>query len=212
MKKLFKFFSLMCFFYAAQALAHPHAFITMKSKPLVKDQQLTGFTLELLLDEMSSSSILYDLKNANNDQAARQKLVDGVIENIINEHYFSYAYDKQGEKIKFKSQPENYGMKENGMQVLYYFDFLLAKPQPLKDNRVELLTYDKTYYVSMMYDQTNGDAVDFSALPQNCQGTVIEPNYDENIQEYAASLDRSQRNADSSLGVVFAQKVNIVCK
>lgn len=62
-------------------------------------------------------------------------------------------------------------MKENGMQVLYYFDFLLAKPQPLKDNRVELLTYDKTYYVSMMYDQTNGETVDFSAflakLPRN---------------------------------------------
>lgn len=73
-------------------------------------------------------------------------------------------------------------MKENGMQVLYYFDFLLAKPQPLKDNRVELLTYDKTYYVSMMYDQTNGETVDFSALPQNCQGTVIEPNYDEKFR------------------------------
>lgn len=199
-------------FYVTQAVAHPHAFITMKSKPLVKDQQLTGFTLELLLDEMSSSSILYDLKNSNNDKVARQKLVDEVIENIINEHYFSYAYDKQGKKIKFKRQPQNYGMKENGMQVLYYFDFLLAKPQPLKDNRVELLTYDKTYYVSMMYDQTNGETVDFSALPQNCQGTVIEPNYDEKIQEYAASLDRSQRNVDSSLGIIFAQKVNIDCK
>ncbi|MFY1027632.1 zinc transporter binding subunit ZevA [Actinobacillus seminis] len=212
MKKLFKLISLIWFFYVTQAVAHPHAFITMKSKPLVKDQQLTGFTLELLLDEMSSSSILYDLKNSNNDKVARQKLVDEVIENIINEHYFSYAYDKQGKKIKFKRQPQNYGMKENGMQVLYYFDFLLAKPQPLKDNRVELLTYDKTYYVSMMYDQTNGETVDFSALPQNCQGTVIEPNYDEKIQEYAASLDRSQRNVDSSLGIIFAQKVNIDCK
>lgn len=97
-KKLFKLISLIWFFYVTQAVAHPHAFITMKSKPLVKDQQLTGFTLELLLDEMSSSSILYDLKNSNNDKVARQKLVDEVIENIINEHYFSYAYDKQGKK------------------------------------------------------------------------------------------------------------------
>ncbi|SUB33426.1 transmembrane protein [[Pasteurella] mairii] len=212
MKKLFKFFSLVWFFYVTQAVAHPHAFITMKSKPLVKDQQLTGFTLELLLDEMSSSSILYDLKNANNDKVVRQKLVDEVIGNIINEHYFSYLYDKKGEKIKFKRQPQNYGMKENGMQVLYYYDFLLAKPQPLKDSQYDLLTYDKTYYVSMYYDQSHGNVVNFSALPQNCQGTVIEPNYDEKIREYAASLDRNQRNEDTSLGVVFAQKVHIVCK
>lgn len=110
-KKLFKLISLIWFFYVHAAVAHPHAFITMKSKPLVKDQQLTGFTLELLLDEMSSF-ILYDLKNSNNDKVARQKLADEVIENIINEHYFSYAYDKQGKKIKLKRQPQNYGMKE----------------------------------------------------------------------------------------------------
>ena len=44
------------------ALAHPHAFIDMQTKPLVKDNQLIGFSTQWLLDEASSSAVLYDVK------------------------------------------------------------------------------------------------------------------------------------------------------
>ena len=39
-------------------LAHPHAFIDMQIKPLVKDNQLIGFSTQWLLDEASSSAVL----------------------------------------------------------------------------------------------------------------------------------------------------------
>ena len=55
-------------------------------------------------------------------------------------------------------------------------------------------------------------AVDFSNLPSNCRGEVLSPQIDEKIQAYAASLDKTQRDEDSSLGVVFAQKVRLICK
>ena len=55
------------------------------------------------------------------------------------------------------------------------------------------------------------EAVDFSSLPANCKGEVLEPNVDEKIQSYASSLDKSQKNEDDSLGVLFAQKVKIKC-
>ena len=41
---------------------------------------------------------------------------------------------------------------------------------------------------------------------------VLEPNVDEKIQSYASSLDKSQKNEDDSLGVLFAQKVKIKCE
>jgi len=206
-----------CLFYLAlftalNIQAHPHAFIDMKTKPLVKDNQLIGFSTQWLLDEASSSAVLYDMMQTKGDKAAQQKLVDEVMANVVNEHYFSYVFDKENHKIKYKKQPENYGMNIKGNNVEYYLDFLLAQPQVLKDNEFTLMTYDSTYYVAMRYVETGKRAVDFSALPKNCKGEVLEPNVDEKIKSYASSLDKSQKNEDDSLGVLFAQKVKIKCE
>ena len=194
------------------ALAHPHAFIDMQTKPLVKDNQLIGFSTQWLLDEASSSAVLYDVKQAKGDKAAQQKLIDEVMANVVNEHYFSYVFDKENHKIKYTKHPENYGMRVKGNEVEYYFDFLLAQPQALQNNEFMLMTYDRTYYVAMRYAETGKRSVDFSSLPANCKGEVLEPNVDEKIQSYASSLDKSQKNEDDSLGVLFAQKVKIKCE
>ena len=193
-------------------LAHPHAFIDMQTKPLVNDNQLIGFSTQWLLDDASSSAVLYDVMQAKGDKAAKQKLIDEVMANVVNEHYFSYVFDKENHKIKYKKQPENYGMNIKGNNVEYYFDFLLAQPQALQNNEFTLMTYDSTYYVAMRYAEIGKRAVDFSELPKNCKGEVLEPNVDEKIKSYASSLDKSQKNEDDSLGVLFAQKVKIKCE
>ena len=41
------------------------------------------------------------------------------------------------------------------------------------------MTYDRTYYVAMRYAEPGKRAVDFSSLPANCKGEVLEPNVDE---------------------------------
>ena len=206
-----------CLFYLAlftalNIQAHPHAFIDMKTKPLVKDNQLIGFSTQWLLDEASSSAVLYDVKQAKGDKTAQQKLVDEVMNNVVSEHYFSYVFDKDNHKIKYTKHPENYGMRIKGNEVEYYFDFLLAQPQALKNNEFTLMTYDRTYYVAMRYAEPGKRAVDFSSLPANCKGEVFEPNVDKKIQSYASSLYKSQKNEDDSLGVLFAQKVKIKCE
>lgn len=203
---------IMLLFFPVQGEAHPHAFIDMKNKVLVENNRLTGFSMQWILDEPSSSAILYDLALAQGDRPALQKLIDDVIKNIVQEHYFSYLFNKKGDKIKYTSTPRNYGMKSSGTQVLYYFDFMLSKPPLLTDDDFELTTYDPTYYVSMYYDEPIKSAVDFSALPPNCTGRVVAPQVDEKMKQYAASLDRNQRDEDASLGEVFAQKVIISCK
>ncbi|MFZ7217443.1 DUF1007 family protein [Avibacterium avium] len=198
------------------SVAHPHAFIDMQSKVLVEKGELVGFSMQWVLDEPSSASIIYDLAQST-QPSDKQRLIDEAMKNIVNEHYFSYLFDKDKKKIKYKAQPQNYGMKSNGTKIMYYFDFLLSKPQVLKENQFELATYDPTYFVAMTYPTENKptenkqSAVDFSQLPAQCTGKVTEPKVDEKVREYAASLDRSQRDEDSSLGEVFSQKVEIVC-
>ena len=181
----------------------------MQTTPIIENNQLTGLSMKWTLDEPSSSAVIYDMKQAKtkNDQ---QKLIDDVMGNIVSEHYFSYLYDAQNNKIKYSSHPKNYGVKIQGLQLQYYFDVPLAHPQQLEKNTFSLQTYDPTYYVAMTY--ASKSAVDFSALPKNCQGKLIEPNVDEKIQAYASSLDKSQKNEDDSLGVMFAQKIIIQCE
>ncbi|GJH43519.1 zinc transporter binding subunit ZevA [Pasteurella canis] len=192
--------------------AHPHAFIEMKTKILVKEGLLTGFSMEWVLDEASSATMLYDIRQTRGNKKALQKLIDEVMGNIVHEHYFSYLFDKQGNKVKYSAKPQNYGMKANNNQVMYYFDFLLSKPQKLVNNQFTLLTYDPTYYVSMYYDQTKQSAVDFSQISTHCRGEVVEPQVDAKIKQYANSLDQTQRDEDDSLGVLFAQKVMLICE
>lgn len=192
--------------------AHPHAFISMTNKVLVEKGNLVGFSVQWILDEVSSAGVLYDLKQIK-DPKELQNFIDSMMKNIITEHYFSYFFDKQGNKIKYLSKPKNYGMKSNGSEALYYFDFLLSQPQKLENNVFELSTYDESYYVSMYYDKEQiKKVVDFSQLPKNCRGSVIEPNVDQKIKEYALSLDKSQAKVDTSLGKVFAQRVVITCE
>lgn len=196
-------------FVSCGVLAHPHAFIDMQTTPIIENNQLTGLSMKWTLDEPSSSAVIYDMKQAKtkNDQ---QKLIDDVMGNIVSEHYFSYLYDAQNNKIKYSPHPKNYGVKIQGLQLQYYFDVSLAHSQNLEKNTFSLQTYDPTYYVAMAY--ASKSAVDFSALPKNCQGKLIEPNVDEKIQAYASSLDKSQKNEDDSLGVMFAQKIIIQCE
>lgn len=209
MKKLAKFYPALLALFCQPSFAHPHAFIEMKTQLNVKENQLQGFSLEWLLDEPSSSELLYDLKLAGDDSKAVQKLADEMIKNVINEHYFSYLYDKQGKRIKYSAKPYNYGLKAQGSQILYYFSFNLTEPQPLNNSQYQLEIYDQTYYVAMDYPMQK--SVDFSALPSQCEGKLLQPNVDEKTKKYAKSLDKSQRNEDYSLGAQFAQKVIIDC-
>ena len=97
-------------------------------------------------------------------------------------------------------------MRVKGNEVEYYFDFLLAQPQALQNNEFTLMTYDRTYYVAMRYAEPGKRSVDFSSLPANCKGEVLEPNVDEKIQSYASSLDKSQKNEDDLLAYCLRRK------
>ncbi|THA11277.1 DUF1007 family protein, partial [Rodentibacter pneumotropicus] len=96
MKKLL----LLSLFYMGVAFAHPHAFIEMQTKALVEQNQLVGFSMKWMLDEASSSAVLYDMRQAKGE-AEKQKLIDEVMNNVVNEHYFSYFFDKNNNKIKY---------------------------------------------------------------------------------------------------------------
>ncbi|MCI7353859.1 MAG: zinc transporter binding subunit ZevA [[Actinobacillus] rossii] len=206
-----KCFSILCLtLWAMQAVAHPHAFIDLKTKLLVENNQLVGFSTQWTLDAPSSSELLYELKRS--DEQGKQNLTEELFKNIVYEHYFSYLYDRQNNKIKFKKQPINYGLKAVDARLQYYFDVQLAKPVDLSNNEFTLMIYDKTYYVAMFYPATDKSILDFSQLPSQCHGKLLEPQVNAKIQQYASSLDQTQRDEDDTLGQMFAQRIQIICQ
>ncbi|MDU8924431.1 DUF1007 family protein [Pasteurellaceae bacterium LIM206] len=212
MNKLRTFVAIGMMLLSPSVMAHPHAFINMQLKPLVEEQRLLGFSMKWTLDEASSSELLYDLQLAQGDKREETKLIGELMKNVINEHYFSYFFDKSGNKIKYSAHPRNYGVRNVHGRAMYYFDFLLTNPQPLQNTELTLLTYDPSYYVAMSYDTKSKTAVDFSPLPANCRGAVEDPNVNAQIRDYAASLDRMQKDEDFTLGEQFAQRVVISCR
>ena len=145
------------------------------------------------------------------DKVAQQKLVDEVMANVVNEHYFSYVFDKENHKIKYTKHPENYGMRVKGNEVEYYFDFLLAQHRPCKimNLRWWLMTALIMWQCGMQ--KLAKERLIFHHFLQTAKARCWNL-MSMKIQSYASSLDKSQKNEDDSLGVLFAQKVKIKCE
>ena len=141
-------------FFSYGVLAHPHAFIDMQTTPIIENNQLAGLSMKWTLDEASSSAVIYDMKQAKTKNE-QQKLIDDVMGNVVSEHYFSYLYDNQHNKIKYSPHPKNYGVKIQGLQLQYYFDVPLAHSQNLEKNTFSLQTYDPTHIELLFFVRTS---------------------------------------------------------
>lgn len=200
-------------FFSSMVSSHPHAFIDMHTDFLLENNKLIGFQMKWLLDEPSSAELLYELKISQDKAKKQQELSDEMIKNIVNEHYFSYFYNEKNQPIKYTAKPTDYGLKALQGRVLFHFRFYLSKPLPLEHIKTRLLTYDPTYYVAMGYPhQRNVSIISKNSNAERCELTLNQPKVDENLQNYAQSLDKDQRYEDNSLGVQFAQEVVFVCQ
>ncbi|TNG96553.1 DUF1007 family protein [Pasteurellaceae bacterium USgator11] len=189
--------------------AHPHAFIDMQTQFLIKDQQLIGLRMAWLFDEAASSELIYDIQISQNPAETKRQISDSIMQNIVNQHYFSYFYDQRQQPLKYTSKPDQYQLNVIGNHILFSFNFYLSQAQPIHNFHGTLSSYDPSYYVAMTYPQAPARTI--ADYPQ-CQVTLQTPNVDQKIKDYAASLDKSQKDDDMTLGALFAQQVVLSCQ
>ena len=212
MKKIFTLLSL-CFI-SNSLVAHPHAFLDMKTHVLVEDGKLHGFNMTWILDEITSSELIYQIKRSDNEKAETKKITDELTASSVGAHYFSELYDQDKKPIKFKAQPKNPHIEIKNHQVLYHFGLILSKPQEVKDRSFNLFTFEPSYYLYMGY----ANAKDVTITQQNwCTVSMQDPKADQSMQLYASSLDKNDSpnlpmDNGLSLGAIFAQKVAIKCQ
>lgn len=198
-------------FIAFSAGAHPHSFIRLKTEIVTDNHQLVALKMRWTMDELTSADLLYDAGDAKPGSDIWKKLAAEVMANVLAQHYFTGMW-QNGQKIKFKNRPTEYGMEREGHEAVLTFVLPLAQPQPLSGQHYTFTTFDPAYYVDMSYEQ-DSDALLPEALSKQCKLTVETPAPSEDILKFAQSLDKEDAPPeDMALGEQFAQKVTLVCQ
>ena len=194
--------------------AHPHSFIDMKNQVIVENGKLQGFKMTWILDEITSSALLYEIKQSKNKQAAKQKIAEELSQSAVDAHYFSELYDEQKKPIKFKARPKSPRLETENNRVIYQFELSLAQSQDVAKRHFTLFTFEPSYYLYMGY----GNESDVTINQQNqCKVSMQEPASNQSLRLYASKLDKTETpdfpmENGLSLGAQFAQKVSVICQ
>lgn len=195
---------------SAASSAHPHSFIDMKTALLADGDTFTGLKMTWTMDEITSADLLYDAGDAQPGSEAWKKLAAEVMANVLGQHYFSEVWHN-GQRVKFLNLPKTYGLSRSGNKAVLEFTLPLAEPPRLTGEHFEILTFDPTYFVDMTYENARALSLP-STLQTRCEFTLQTPKPDDNLKQYALSLDKADAPPEQmDLGRQFAQKVTLTC-
>jgi len=190
-------------------LSHPHAWIDTNTYINGTDTHITSLQMTWTFDEDTS---LYMLQGEDTSpehlQATLQKLANGVVKNMYNEHYFTYFY-QQGAPLRYKAAryPE---LIQQGEKLTLRFEIPLSQPVAFADNEFKLFIYDATYYVDMSWLKSS-DIQLSDTLAKHCQGELVYPNVSQGERDYALTL-AADVAPDHDLGERFSQRFKLSCQ
>ncbi|WP_226396699.1 DUF1007 family protein [Haemophilus sp. Marseille-Q0026] len=201
-------FTLLFSLFSLNVLAHPHAFVDLKTQALTENQTLKGFRMSWTLDEIASSTLIYEMQSSADPNKTKQDLTQEMIDTAKKDHYFSYLYNQKSNLIPFTEAPSDYGFVVENNRIIFSMNVYLSEPQKLSTVPITLMSYEPTYYMAMEYNYQSDVSID----DKKCEIKVVQPKVDDTLKLYASSLDKDQTPEDQSLGRAFAQKVEMKCK
>ena len=201
-------FTLLFSLFSLNVLAHPHAFVNLKTQALTENQTLKGFRMSWTLDEIASSTLIYEMQSSADPNKTKQDLTQEMIDTAKKDHYFSYLYNQKSNLIPFTEAPSDYGFVVENNRIIFSMNVYLSEPQKLSTVPITLMSYEPTYYMAMEYNYQSDVSID----DKKCEIKVVQPKVDDTLKLYASSLDKDQTPEDQSLGRAFAQKVEMKCK
>ncbi len=196
-----------------KAIAHPHSWIALSSEFILDERgNLVEIRQRWDFDIFYSMMTMADMMNEYRDQeVGLKKLADQMIRNLESYGYFSRLHLDSDEMPL--SKPNHYVLQtktEEGEQVLSLeMRFKIAPPSSVEGKVINWSVYDPTYYIHMAHNELNAIRVNGGNATE-CSKAIDFPEPSDEIIEYAASLDRTQRDTQG-LGDYFAEQVTIQC-
>jgi len=141
-------------------------------------------------------------------QVTLQKLADGVIGNLFNEHYFTYLYNGNT-PVKYKSAiyPQMLIDKD---KIVLSFELPLSSPIAFTGKNLRLYIYDQTYFIDMSW-LNKGNVQISEQLMSSCKDEIIEPKVSEAQRAYTLAL-AADVTPDNTLGRYFSQQYKLNCQ
>lgn len=153
--------------------AHPHAWVDIKTHIVGENGYITGFKMAWTFDENSSADMLQDeLVSAASEQQRFPQLATSLLQNMRDEHYFTYFYGAKG-LINFNEAYDEQ-LTRDGEKLILSFELPLKQAKQATAASWRLLIFEATNYVDMAWKSAH-DIVLSEALDKQCELHLIEP-------------------------------------
>jgi len=201
-----------CFNGVQSSLAHPHAWIDLRTEIRFNSKgEAAALSQIWLLDPGYSSFATVGLDkdgDGNPDWGELDALLQENMRNLRKFNYFTQVFNgskivKIGEIFEMSSR-----MQGNRLEMRFVVPFV----RPIKLSEKTNLSYrifDPTYYIEIVHEKKN-QSVSLIRAPSGCTSIVKDPNPDAATVMLAASLDKTQ-NGGLGLGKFFAETVSVKC-
>ena len=198
---------------SAAACAHPHVWVTMRSKFLyAPDGSLTGIRHSWTFDDMFSTFATMGFPKTNGTFAREtlQPLAKLNVESLKDFDYFTYAtVEGKRDKDAFNQPLADYWLNYDAKTTLLTLHFTLPFKNPVKAKTLKIEVYDPTFFID--FAMAKDDPVTLVGAPAQCKVTTEKPpdvNFPTTLQ-----LDQAlvTSEANVGMGASFANTMTVTC-
>jgi ABC-type uncharacterized transport system substrate-binding protein len=199
------------FIAGAQANAHPHVWVTMKSEVVyAPDGTVVGIRHAWTFDDMFSTFALQGLDSKEKGKFTREELQPLAEVNVTSlKEYDFFTFAKvNGKKTQFM-EPKDYHLELSTDQLLT-LHFLLPLKAPVQTKSMDFEVFDPSYFVD--FQLAEKDPVSLSGAPAGCKANLAKPK--ELTKEMAQRLAEIPPDGKipDDMGDDFANKILIRCQ
>ena len=195
----------------ASAVAHPHAWIDIRSTVIMSaNGMISAIEQEWLFDDLYSMAVIEDMTADKSKPADVGAFAAEVIENLGPHGYFMrITADRRPVRIgtvtQFKSELK-------GQRLALSFTAPFAEPVDPKSHAVAFSVFDPSYYIQMSHPSETPPTIKVNGPEQSpCRVQITRPQPSAETLARAFALDRDAAPQDD-LGRLFAEQVEIQCK
>jgi ABC-type uncharacterized transport system substrate-binding protein len=199
---------------AADAAAHPHVWVTMRTAVLyAPDGAVTGLRQYWTFDDMYSAFALIGIvakKKGQYTRAELQPLAQINVDSLKDFGYFTYArIDGKRQQSDAFAAPVDYWLDWDAEASELTLHFTLPFKQPVTAKRLLIEVYDPEFFIDFGFAEN--DPVKLVGAPAQCAVTAEKPQ-DENFST-SQSFNRSYIPSEANIGMgsKFANKISVEC-
>ncbi|MCP1200388.1 DUF1007 family protein [Notoacmeibacter sp. MSK16QG-6] len=170
------------------AHAHPHVWAEARMEVVIEGDTVTALRHVWRFDDIFSATVILEFdKNTDNTLDTEElEEVGRVIRESTAEFDYFQSVTKDGKTAPMMPPPVINTDLQDG-RLLVFFESRTMPPMPL-NGKLSFGVFDPTFYTAIDF-QNDSDMVS-EGLPANCKRTVIRPDPDQLIQDYADNLDQ----------------------